>query len=181
MEPLVYTWTVNEQVASADLNSIQRNAMASRPANGGGNDILTVANGVQEVIYQASALLADATLLLIDDSIDWRDRFIRGEYLLHSVGNSLPGGGNDDVFSDGTLYSFWGYTGLGALDAGSNVVTNGNPPVPAAASSWACEITAGLWIYCDPTTGKLKIYNGTGASLNNPSLAVRCTADLGKR
>lgn len=178
MEPLVKTWTANQKVPSADLNSIQQNLYGMRAANG--TNSWSTIPGVQEVAFQSESDIANATLMLVDDSIDWRDRIVRGEYLDHNASTSYPGGANDYDFSNGTLYTFMLYTGTGALDAGGATPTNGNPPVQAA-GKYACPIFAGFWIYCDPATGKLKIYNNTGGTKKTPTVFARCTADLGKR
>lgn len=178
MDPLIRTWTVNQQVASADLNSIQQQLYALRAADG--TNSWTSIPGVQEVAFQSESDIANATLMLIDQSIDWRDRIVRGEYLDHSTSTSYPGGANDYDFAAGTLYTFMFYTGTGGLDAGGSAVTNGNPPV-VASGKYAYAITANLFIYCDPTTGKLKLYNNTGGAKKIPTVFARCTADLGKR
>lgn len=178
MDPLVKTWTANQQVASADLNSIQQQLYALRAANG--TNSWSAIPGVQEVAFQSETDITSGTLMLIDDSIDWRDRIVRGELLTHAVSSAWPGAANDYDFSNGTLYPFILYTGTGGLDAGGAAPTNGNPPV-IAAGKYAAAIYANFFIYCDPTTGKLKIYNNTGAAVRSPTVFARCTADLGKR
>ena len=178
MEPIVETWTPNLEVASADLNSIQQLLYALRAANG--TNSWSSIPGAQEVAFQSASDIADATLMLIDESIDWRDRIVRGEYLDHTTSDAYPGAANDYDFSTGTLYTFMLYTGTGGLDSGGSEVTNGNPPT-SSAGQYAVQIFSGFWIYCDPTTGKLKIYNNTGGAKKTPTVFARCTADLGKR
>ena len=177
MDPLIRTWTVNQQVASADLNSIQQNLYALRAADGT-NSWATIP-GVQEVAFQSESDIANATLMLIDQSIDWRDRIVRGEYLDHSTSTSYPGGANDYDFAAGTLYTFMFYTGTGGLDAGGSAVTNGNPPV-VASGKYAYAVTANLFISSEPTTGEHKLYNNTGGAKKTRTVFARCTADLAK-
>lgn len=179
MEPLVNTYVPNDQVESADLNSIQQDAYATRAADG--TNSWSAIPGVQEVAFQSETDIANGTLMLIDQSIDWRDRIVRGEYLEHAGAADYPGGATDYAFaSSATVYRFIFYTGTGAQDAGGADVTNGNPPV-IAAGKYACEIYTDMWIYCDPSTGKLKLYNDTGGDKKIPTVFARCTADLAKR
>lgn len=177
MDPLVKTWTPNQQVASADLNAIQQNMQALRAASG--TNSWSSIPGVQGVAFQSESDIANATLMIVDDSIDWRDRIVYGLYLDHSS-STYPGHANDYDFSSGTLYTFLFYTGTGALDAGGSAPTNGNPPVQAS-GKYAHPIFANFWIYCDPTTGKLKLYNNSGGSKRTPTVFAYGTADLGKR
>ena len=179
MEPLVKTWTTNQQVASSDLNSIQLNLYGLRAASG--TNSWSNIPGIQEVAFQSVSDFNTGGDLLIDDSIDWRDRIVRGEYLEHGGSTDYPGGAGDYAFaSSATVYRFIFYTGTGALDAGGSAPTPGNPPV-IASGKYACMIYADMWIYCDPTTGKLKLYNNTGGTKKIPTVFARCTADLGKR
>ena len=178
MDPLINTWSAGQQVESADLNAIQQNMQALRAASGT-NSWSSVSGGTQGVAFQSESDIADATLLLIDDSIDWRDRIVSGLYLDHSA-STYPGHANDYDFSSGTLYTFLFYTGTGALDAGGSAPINGNPPVQAA-GKYAHPIFTNFWIYCDPTTGKLKLYNNSGGSKRTPTVFAYGTAVLGKR
>ena len=59
MEPLAKTWVAMEQVGSADLNQLQRNALAIRPAVGvASNSWSAVANGLQGVMFQSESNVA---------------------------------------------------------------------------------------------------------------------------
>lgn len=183
MEPLVKTWTSLQQVASADLNQIQEDAFAMRPAAGTAtNDWASIENGVQEVAFQSATAFANATVYTLDASIDWRDRVIRGDVLLPGAANTQPGGANDTNCNSGasSLYSFLLYTGTGATDAGAALVSNGNPP---ALGYFTDAGLANLWVFCDTGAGggKLRIYNQTGAAVECPMFFIRTTRDLGKR
>lgn len=182
MEPLVHTWTVNEQVASADLNQIQENAVASRPAVGTAtNDWSAIDSGTQEVLFQGASAFANATVHTIDTSIDWRDRFVRGTIFTHGAANSQPGGVNDTNFNSGagTYVDFAFYTGTGATDGAAALVTNGNPP----ALGYFFDPITNLYVFCDPNAGggKLRVYNATGGAVNCLGLFIRASRDLGKR
>lgn len=182
MEPLAKTWTVLEQVASADLNQLQTNSAASRPAAGTAtNDWSGIDNGTQEVLFQSATAFANATVHTIDASIDWRDRLVRGVFMAHGAANTQPGGANDTNFNQasGGLYEITFYTGTGATDAGAALVTNGNPP----ALGYFIDSLTNLFIFCDTSAGggKLRIYNNTGGAVECPTFFINCSRVLGKR
>lgn len=182
MDPLVRTWTVNQQVASADLNAIQQALVALRPTSGTAtNDWSSVANGMQGGMYQDAGSLANATVATLDTSIDWRDRIVFGSLYRPGAAASQPGGANDTNYEtgSGTWNTFMFYTGTGATDAGAALVTDGNPP----AIGYYVQPVANFSVFCDTGAGggKLRIYNGTGAAIDCLGLFVFATADLGKR
>lgn len=182
MEPIAKTWTTNQQVESADLNQLQENAVAMRPSSGTAtNSWASVLNGLQGVMFQLETDLANATVITIDASIDWRDRVLYGWTLVYGAA-TYPGNGNDTNMNSGgaSLYQFMLYTGTGALDAGAAVVSNGNPP---ASGYYADMGVANVSIFCDTDAagGKLRIYNNSGAVFYTPTVFVFATQDLGKR
>lgn len=182
MEPLVNTWSAGQQVESADLNSIQQNAQATRQAVGAAtNSWATVANGTQGVTFQSASTLANATVLNIDASIDWRDRVVFGWFYRAGAADTQPGGANDTNYQSGsgTWDQFMFYTGTGGVDGGGNTVTDGNPP----ASGYYFTLTGNVYLLCAPSAGggKLQIYNGTGGDVYCPALYFIATPDLGKR
>lgn len=183
MEPLAKTWTTMQQVDSADLNQLQENSCASRPAAGTAtNSWASIENGTQEVAFQSDTAFANGTVYTLDASIDWRDRVILGDVLLPGAPNTQPGGANDTNCNSGasSLYPFLLYTGTGATDAGAALVSNGNPP---ALGYYTDAGVANLWVFCDTGAGggKLRIYNATGAAVDCPMFFIRGTRDLGKR
>lgn len=182
MEPIAKTWVVLEQVDSADLNQLQTNAVAMRPSVGtAANSWSAVANGQQGVMFQSESDLANATVITIDTSLDWRDRVVYGWTLVYGAA-TYPGNGNDTNMNSGgaSLYHFVIYTGTGALDAGAALVSNGNPP---ASGYYADMGVANVSIFCDTSAGggKLRIYNNSGGVFYTPTVFVYATQDLGKR
>lgn len=186
MDPVVKTWTPLQEVASSDLNNIQANAVGLRIASLNNDDAATVI-GAQWFDWQDSGSIALGTLVAIDDIVDWRD----SKVLVHwrastTTQNTRPGGANDYLYSDGgsgiTQGTITGYLGVGALDAGGvNAPSAGNPPVPAATTSYAVELFTSVWLYAHPTTGDLYLYNDTAGALYDTSLLVMRIGPLDKR
>jgi hypothetical protein len=182
MEPLAKTWTVMEQVGSADLNQLQRNAVAMRPAVGvATNSWSTVANGQQGVMFQSESNVANNTVITIDTSLDWRDRVLYGWVLAYGAA-TYPGNPNDTNMNSGSasLYHFVLYTGTGATDGGAALVSNGNPP---AIGYYTDMGVTNVLVFCDTGAGggKLRIYNSSGATFYTPTVFIYATQDLGKR
>lgn len=182
MEPLAKTWTALQQVASADLNQLQTNAVALRPSSGTAtNSWSAVANGQQGVMFQSESDVTNGTVITIDTSLDWRDRVLYGWVLAYGAA-TYPGNANDTNMNSGaaSLYHFVLYTGTGATDAGAALVSNGNPP---ALGYYTDMGVTNVFIFCDTGAGggKLRIYNGSGAVFYTPTVFVSATQDLGKR
>lgn len=157
-------------------------------------------DGGEGQLWQSSADLVTATLVSVAGStvevvntgvspavittatIDWNDREVKGLFRGFAGATEYPGGANDYQFdASGAPVVFWGYLGRGALNGASGPVSAGNPPVPAAGTSWAVQIAANLWLYLDSSDGKLKLYNNTGATIRTPSLWFTASAPTGKR
>ena len=187
MDPIVKTYSPNQQILDTDLNNIQANAVGLRIASQNNDDSATVI-GAQWFDWQDSGSIALGTLIQIDDVVDWRDCKV----LIHwrastTTQNTRPGGANDYLYSDiagsgiteGTIT---GYLGLGAYASGGvNPPSAGNPPVPAATASYAVEIFTSVWLYAHPTTGDLYLYNDTAGALYDTSLLVMRIGPLDKR
>jgi hypothetical protein len=172
----VHNWTLNTEVASADLNTIQDRAVGLVTASLN-NTLPAIIRGMDGVAWQCNTDVANGTLIAVDATIDWRDRLILAWYRGYA-GTNGPGTSGDYTYASTTLYSNIYYTGLGARDAGGvNAPTNGNVPVPAADTSWALNITAGgVWIYADPSNnGTLTLYNNSGSAVKSPNLIVFAT------
>ena len=184
MEPVPQSYVANQQILAAELNDLCARAVGARPANFT-NQLTTgtvTPNGLSEVVWVMGGganLVAAGDLRSVDSSIDWRDRVLFVQYAELTSGVS-PGNASDYLF-DVVPIARMGFTGTGALDAGSNIPTAGNPPVPAAGTSYALQITTNVWLYARPSTGVLTIYNGTGSNIIVPMLLVRGTAKTGHR
>lgn len=175
------TYAPGDQIAASDLNAIQDKAV--RGSWGSVANVITstysTMTGAKLVHWQygTGAELANATLCIVDDSIDWRDHVVLAFYAPMGAANEEPGAADDYGYDMAPSATRMGYTGKGAKDAGAAAPTNGNPPVPAAITSYAVEITTNLWLYADPNDYKLKLYNNTGANIRRPILWV---AGMGK-
>lgn len=143
--------------------------------------------GMDGRLWQPSGgSLANATAVKIDSSVDWRDRVFLGWYANAGSAGNLPGGASDYDFRTGVAAAnyFHGYTGIGAY---SNITTgaavsNGNAPVAGAGAfrSYRVEAAANVYLYADPTTGALYLYNNSGATIY-PAFLLFGTGDTGKR
>ena len=174
------TYTPLQQVLSAELNGIQDRALGILTGTTGGGytqEIASTCVGMIGAITQHTGVTATATLSLIDSGNDWRDRVIWGSIWLTTV---RIGQGTDINLNDTSLaipqVNFMGYTGIGAY---SNITTgaavaNGAIPLNGAGAfrSYAVTLYAEdvtltatrAWLYCDPTSGALYLYNNMGAS-----------------
>lgn len=183
------TFAVSSQVPAATLNAMQDRErgmrLASAAATGELSGMAAVTGGgagTESRFYATpSGGWPTADLTLIDDSIDWRDRYIITQWINFGAANVRAGQANDYTY-DGTLVAHAitsGYTGIGGLDAGGATPTAGNPPV-SAAGKWRVQIAGTLWLYAEVTTFKLYVYNDTGAAVHG-LLWVEATPDLAKR
>lgn len=186
----------NQKVWDVELNLHQDLGVAMRPATQS-NDLSAMTPGAEERLWQATADLATGTIAVVDDgavtvsdsagattssTVSWYDRIVWGIFRGFAGADQRAGQASDYAFdAAGAPTTFLGYTGLGAKDAGNANVSAGNPPVPAAGTSWAVLISSGLWLYVDPSDGKIKIYNATGSTIRNPLIWLRFTSATGKR
>lgn len=193
----LFTAALGLLVPSVGQNLQQDLTAAMRLASG--SAITTQSPGLEGRIYQATADLVTGTLAIVDattvsavneatsppslttTAFDWSDREIVGFFRAMTGATQYPGGANDYQFDAGTLRTFWGYLGGGALNGAGGQVSAGNPPVPAAGTSWAILITTNVWLYLDGADGKLKIYNDTGSTLRTPALLFFATGATGAR
>ena len=171
----VRTWTTLQEVASVDLNTIQDRAAGLVAATLHNTLPAATIRGIDEIVWQCNTDVANATLITIDDTIDWRDRLVDVSYRGYA-GTNGPGTAGDYQYASTTLYRNIFYTGLGARDAGgTNAPTNGNVPVPAQDVSWALNITAGgVWVYAD-LSGVLSLYNNSGSTIKTPNVWARAS------
>jgi hypothetical protein len=195
MDPRVNTWGALDDVGSADLNQWQDLTREARPASDNNNLGSTAAEGDTRLRWQADTALATGTTRLIDDSADWRDRWVRVTFVRTSQTQRMGQGGSpgdvgaNDTTSTGPARSTsFGYTGTGAYSntTTSAGVSNSNPPLNAVgtARSYAITVddlgTAPVYLYADPTTGALYLYNDSGSSLW-PYVEVDLSGDAGVR
>jgi hypothetical protein len=169
----------SQQILDTFLDQLQDEQHGAIKADSN-NDVSQMEPGIDERIWQYATGLATATLVKIDGSIDWRDRFVSMELFATTDATQLAGGANDHNLN---VAASWGktdgYTGTGGLDAGGSAPTNGNPPVSAAGKFMQTPL-ANEFVYAHPSSGVLYIYNNTG-STQYYVLKYRATGDTGKR
>lgn len=195
MDPRVNTWGALDDVESADLNEWQDLGREARPGDTDNNLTSTEAKGGTLLRWQADTALATGTEQLIDGSADWRDRFVRVLFVRTSQTQRMGQGGSpgdvgaNDTTSTGPARSTsQGYTGSGAYSntTTSASVSSGNPPLNSVgtARSYAVIVddlgTAPVYLFADPTNGKLYLYNDSGSSLW-PYVEVDASGDVGMR
>ena len=175
----ITTYTVNAQITSTQLNDLQDVTVGL--ISGANNNVLSTP-GCDGCEWQSStASLLTATQIKVDATRDWRDRVLTVLYYSPSGANTQPGGGDDYQYDYDITALRKGYTGRGGLDAGSADPTNGNPPVPAAGTSWAMEVAVDIYLYASTVDGSLWLYNDTLGTLKTPILSITATAPTGLR
>jgi hypothetical protein len=185
------------QIASSFLNTLQDDVAALLKGNGGNNDFLSAGMlGMDILTWQAKASMASGTLLLVDTN-DWHDREIFVVCRLNSTATQRIGQANDFSFDSACTFtgtgenSFGhGYLGKGGQKSGGGAVSNGNPPVPAAGSSWAVSVNGtGLAatgnfvaLYTDTQGGSYQLYcyNNLATTIQ-PTMVVFAIAPTGLR
>ena len=203
MEPLKQSYIDPADVYGQELNEIQTAMAEVRFADDCTNNIpagWTAPSTLPTQRVGAVTLLLHHEIpngghTLLDDSCDWRDRYVRGWVAGDAVGggagSTMPGG---NAFPDsGALaifdgVKFWGYSGLGAATAA--------PPVRAAGSgqgevwnlrTWeAASFNVGTWgvggsetiIYARTVDGHLYFYNNIGVAVYLWGL-ITCSGKIG--
>ena len=180
----VQTYTVNQQIASAELNEIQDNAVGTLPSDAN-NDLSALAGGMQGVEWQYASNLATGTEIKVDGGTlsSWIDRIVIAFFRYYpSNGNYQPGGSDDYLYDSAAIRTIKGYTGDGARNATNTAPpSNGDPPVPSTGVSWAIILDTDIWLYAKATDGALYMYNNSGATIYKPSITALATAVTGKR
>lgn len=122
-----------------------------------------------------TAGVADATLRVIDTSVDWRQRRIWGVFRRLGAADQRPGQANDHAPNDpawtGATRPFESWTGGGGVGAAGAVVANGTPPALADNQFAAVLDDLGtaadrIYLYARPSDGALCVYNDSGAALH---------------
>jgi hypothetical protein len=193
MDPRVETYAPLGEVASADLNLWQDRTREARAADTVNNLLGGVGGSL--LCWQADTQMTSGTMRVIDNSVDWRDRWVKVLFVRTAQGARTGQGGSpgdtaiNDVTSAGPARSTsCGYTGTGAFSntTFSTSVSNGNPPLNAVgtARSYAVTIddlgTGPVYLFVDPDAGTLYLYNDSGATLW-PYVEVDLSGDLGMR
>lgn len=169
----IATYSPNQIVTSAQLNSIQDQAVGAIALATG--NLTTIDPGERVIHWESATDISTDTVTLIDGVNVWADYVVAWALNVKGGANSELGG-TADASWQGTVTSGLGYLGLGAKNAASGQVSAGNPPVRANGSSWAVLLAANLWLYVDGFDGgKLKLFNDTGSTLRTPYLRLSGT------
>ena len=180
------SYVTGDDLPSADFNTLMQVARGWKAASASS---VTGTAGRDGVHFGKATGLANATATTIDSNHDWRDRVLTVHAFDLGGANLLPGESTDytdwSTLGAGTPGVLMGYTGTGALSNTTTgaAVANGAPPVAgtgAGGTSYRVTIGANIYLYADPSTGALKAYNATGATVYQ-WLEVDATADLGVR
>lgn len=105
------------------------------------------------------------SVTLLDDSIDWRDRFVLVA-TRYSTNDIRPGQSNDHDFNSDTEKIAFGYTGTGGSIS--------------APTGYEIEIATNVAIYAT-ATGALRLGNNNGAASYYTSGLIIASQDLGER
>ena len=169
----IATYSPNQIVTSAQLNSIQDQAVGALALATG--NLTTIDPGERVIHWESATDIATNTVTLIDGVNVWTDYVVMWALNVKGGANSQIGGA-DDASWQGTVTMGLGYLGLGAKNSGGTQVSVGNPPAPSNGVSWVVLLAADLWIYVDLFDGfKLKLFNNTGSALRTPYLRLSGT------
>ena len=169
----IATYSPNQIVTSAQLNSIQDQAVGALALATG--NLSTVDPGERVIHWESATDIATNTITLVDGVNLWSDYVVMWALNIKGGANSQIGAAADASWQ-GTVTTGLGYLGVGAKNGASGQVTVGNPPVRANGSSWAVLLAANLWLYVDAIdSGKLKLFNDTGSTLRTPYLRLSGT------
>ena len=189
----INTWAPLQQVESADLNDWQDKTRGALPASDNNDLASTDVLGGDLRTWQSAGSLADATLVLLDDSVNWKDRLVTGQFWRITANQRMGQSADTDLnltsASGPAITSFRGYTGTGAYSstAATTAGSNGVPPVNGVGAVRSYAIVAddlgasgNVWLYADPTSGALYLYNASGAAIYG-ILTAEAPSDTGKR
>jgi hypothetical protein len=178
----VQTYVSGQQILAAELNAIQDAAVDFDAGDVGTsplNRLVGTARAPKSLVWSDIAGLPTGELAVVDTR-NWLDAVVLAAYFNPLNGDRIPGATNDYLF-DGVPTWRIGYTGKGGLGAASAAIVNGVVPVPASGTSWAMQVATDLWLYAQPSTGSLRLYNNTGSQILTPFLIVRATGATGQR
>lgn len=177
------TYVAGDDLPAADFMLLLERTVGHRGASGSS---VTGTMGRDGVHFGKSTGFANATVVTIDENHDWRDRVVTA--FVYDLGGSglLPGEGTDYTdwasIGAGSPAVRMGYLGTGARSNTTTgaAVANGAPPLAASGTyvSYRLSLGSNFYLYADPTTGALKVYNATGSTVY-AWLDISGTADLG--
>jgi hypothetical protein len=179
------------EVTSAFLNTLQKRALGLLALNKN-NDLIASDEETIGGVWQlkdTTAGIPTATLVQLDDQFDWRDRMVWGQIIMPTADDRAGQAGDTDLdWKASPSAGYFGYLGTGAYSntAGAGTaVSNGSKPLRGVGGvrSYFVNLSGTvntIFLYCEPGTGKLFLYNDTGSTIY-PVLTVLGTGKTGKR
>lgn len=168
------TFAAGSHVPGANLNSIQDRAHTLDLATGTAAGAPTDTLGADWITYQSpDAGIGAGTVTTIDASDrDWRERLaqVSARFVTTAArrwGRSDEHVGNDPASTN--VRTALGVTGPGAVGAAAASVVDGTPPVVTTNSCpipLDVRVDGTVWLFADPTSGALKLYNDTTTPLH---------------
>lgn len=161
-----------DQFEATDYELLEERAQGVRhatesDANAGSDD------GADEVLFFSGASgLLDGTTNLLDDEHDWRQRVVTVRVVQLGSAGVRPGGGSDytdyGTLTQATVTGWLGGGGYSAVAGSGTAVSNGAPPVAATSgvTSYRATVLASVYLFADPTTGALRLYNASGGTVH---------------
>jgi hypothetical protein len=176
----ITTFAPLQQIFDTFLNQFQLETVGLRLADTA-NALTSGTDGADIIYTQTNAQATAGNSLVIDSSVDWRDRTVL-VFGWGLVATQRMGEADDFQVNDPTSMARQiiqiGYTGSGGLSdlTTGAPVSPGNPPLNGAGvyRSYAPVIYRqvaspttfdDLYLYADATTGYLTLYNTSGTSL----------------
>ncbi len=161
-----------DQYNGADYELLEGRAQGARHASESDANAGSV-DGVDEVLFFSGASgLLDGTTNLLDDEHDWRQRVVDVRVVVLTTAAVRPGGGSDytdyGTLTQASVTGWLGDGGYSAVAGSGTAVSNGAPPVAASSGvkSYRATILASVYLFADPTTGALRLYNASGGTLH---------------
>ena len=175
----VTNFSTGSTIPAATLDEMQDEQLGLIPANGTGGAVPAYAGADGRIWQSPDAGVASGTLLVIDASVDWRSRELWGVFQHLTAADQRIGQANDWQLNDPTqgiaTRHFTGPTGTGAQQAGGTAPANGEPPAIGTVTggiSYALVVdeesssTDRVFLYADPSTGVLSLYNASASALH---------------
>lgn len=168
------TFAAGSHVPGGNLNVIQDRAHTLDLATATDAGAPTDTQGADWITYQSpDAGIPTGDVVALDASDrDWRERLVHVQARFVTTAARRWGRADEHVGNDpstSNVRTAFGVTGPGAVGTASAAVATGVPPVVASGS---CPIPLDVrsdgevWLFADPTTGALKLYNDTTTPLH---------------
>lgn len=185
------TATFRGQIPSDAFNVMQERTCGLRPAEDGAtsNDLANTGTiGSDGRSWQTKTTIPVSELRIIDDTIDWSDRYVVGVAGSLSANQRLGQSSDYDLGQAsspmGLVNGYLGKQCYSNFTTGAEV-SNGNPPAPGDGTYHSnavliVDVDSGVWLYVDGD-GKLCVYNDTNAAVHLLLVLFFISGPTGKR